>query len=510
MANEINIPKTHLIMGLSLPLAVLLGYFIAEPMELGSMAVVVLVLAVLSIPLMMRWYYPFLVLSWNAAFCPAFLPGRPGLWALLAFGGLLFAVVNRAVSTDARFLIEPSITKPLLVLTGVVAGAGLLTGGFGLHMLGSSHVGGRNYFTFLAAVAGYFVFTSQRIPPQRAGLYVGLFFLAALTFGLGDLAMLGGSKMSFIFLFLSPDSSMGAGAAQRPIGSFGPDYVRVSDLSLVGAGLYSLLLARFGIRGVLDLTRPLRLLLLLAAVAAGLASGFRSFVVLGALIFAILFWLEGLHRTRYLPALLAVALLGAAIVLPQADKLPQVAQRALSFLPGKFDYMARADAEASTRWRIDVWKEVLPELPNRLFRLNGWGLDERDYANGVQIGEAGNQLTSVVLVGNYHNGPISVLMPFGIYGAIAFTWFLIAGLRLLHRNWKLGSPALQTVNTLLLATFAARVVFFLFFFGSMQSDMAGFVGLLGLSVALNGAKTAQAPAEQLASGAEFNTEYIKA
>ncbi len=62
MANAINIPKTHLIMGLSLPLAVLLGYFVAEPMELGSMAVVVFVLAVLSIPLLMKWYYPVLVL----------------------------------------------------------------------------------------------------------------------------------------------------------------------------------------------------------------------------------------------------------------------------------------------------------------------------------------------------------------------------------------------------------------------------------------------------------------
>ena len=68
-------------MGLSLPLAVLLGYFVAEPMELGSMAVVVFVLVVLAIPLMMKWYYPLLVLAWNAAFSPVFLPGRPALWA---------------------------------------------------------------------------------------------------------------------------------------------------------------------------------------------------------------------------------------------------------------------------------------------------------------------------------------------------------------------------------------------------------------------------------------------
>src|ERR1017187_5077670 len=96
MANTINIPKTHLIMGLSLPLAVLLGYFLAEPLELGSMAVVVFVLVVLSLPLMMKWYHPLLVFGWNAAICPAFLPGRAKVWAMLAFLGLFFAVLNRS------------------------------------------------------------------------------------------------------------------------------------------------------------------------------------------------------------------------------------------------------------------------------------------------------------------------------------------------------------------------------------------------------------------------------
>jgi hypothetical protein len=77
MANAIDMPRAQRILGLSLPLAVLLGYFLAEPMELGSLAVVVFVLVVLSIPLMMKWYYPFLVLAWNAGICPTFFPGRP-------------------------------------------------------------------------------------------------------------------------------------------------------------------------------------------------------------------------------------------------------------------------------------------------------------------------------------------------------------------------------------------------------------------------------------------------
>ena len=118
--------------------------------------------------------------------CPIFLPGRPPLWAVVACVGLLFAVLNRAVSANERFVIEPSIIKPLLVLASVVVATGLLTGGFGVHMLGSSQFGGKKYFYFLASIAGYFVFTSRRIPPHRAGLYVALFFLAGVTFAVND------------------------------------------------------------------------------------------------------------------------------------------------------------------------------------------------------------------------------------------------------------------------------------------------------------------------------------
>jgi hypothetical protein len=296
MANAINIPKSHLIMGLSLPLAVLLGYFVAEPMELGSLAVVVFVLVVLAIPLLLKWYYPLLVLSWNAAISPAFLPGRPGLWCLIAFAGLLFAVLSRAVSPDARFVIEPTITKSLLALAGVVVATGLMTGGFGLYALGSSHVGGKNYFFFLAAVAGYFVFTSRRIPPHRAGLYVGLFFLSGLTYGLSELANFGGLRLDFLWLFIVPDTPLREAALAGPMRSNA--LVRISQFGLIGAAVYGYLLARFGIRGVLDVTRPWRLLGLLLALGAGLLSGFRGFVVTFGLTFAVLFYMEGLHRTR--------------------------------------------------------------------------------------------------------------------------------------------------------------------------------------------------------------------
>ncbi len=509
MANAINIPKTHLIMGLSLPLAVLLGYFVAEPMELGSMAVVVFVLSVLATPLLIRGYYPLLVFAWNAAICLAFLPGRLALWAILAYVGLLLAVLSRAVHPGARFVVESSITKSLLALAGVVVATGMLTGGFGLAMLRSSSYGGKNYFYFLAAVAGYFVLTSRQIPPHRAGLYVALFFLSSLTYVLSDLAALAGAEYDWLGWILMPAYDVRTATLESPL-TAPESLVRMGELGLVGITFSAYLLARFGVRGLLDLTRPWRLLLFFLALGMTLFSGFRSSVMVIGLTFALTFFLEGLHRTRYLPVLLGVVLLAGVVVLSRAEKLPPPVQRALTFLPGRFEYGVRENARSSSGWRVEMWKQLLPEVPRRLFRGKGWGIDSRDYFTAVDIGDAANPLTTAMLVGNYHNGPLSILIPFGLYGAIAFLCFLVAGLRVLHRKWKFGDPALRRVNGLLLAAFASKAVLFMVFFGSLHSDMAVFTGTLGLGVALNGAGASLAQAEKPATDMALDTEYVKA
>ena len=106
----------------------------------------------------------------------------------------------------------------------------------------------------------------------------------------------------------------------------------------------------------------------------------------------------------------------------------------------------------------------------------------RDTAfRGIDPGEQG-----LALSGDYHNGPLSVILPFGIWGAIAFVWFLIAGIWALNRNRHYGDPALRTVNTFLFTSFVAKIISFIFIFGALSSDMAAFAGLLGLSISLNG------------------------
>jgi hypothetical protein len=155
----------------------------------------------------------------------------------------------------------------------------------------------------------------------------------------------------------------------------------------------------------------------------------------------------------------------------------------------------------------------LPEVPQYLFRGKGWGIDPTDLflAGESERRFHSEALAGTIVAGDYHNGPLSILIPFGIYGLIAFVWVLWAGLRVLHRNYQFGIPQYRTINALFLAAFAAHAIYFFVGFGSLHSDMAFFAGLLGMSVGLNGAEpSASTQVEEPAAGAELNTEYIRA
>jgi hypothetical protein len=490
MANSINIPRSHLIMGLCLPLAVLLGYFLAQPLESGSIAVVVLVLSLLSVPLFMKWHHPMLILSWNASANPLFLPGRPCLWMVMAFISLFFAVLSRSVNSNRRFIQVPSLTKPLLFLAAVVIATAMLTGGIGIRSLGSERYGGKGYFYLLAAIGGYFAFTSQRIPSNKAGLYVAMFFLAGLTSLIGDLALFGGGPFTFLLYVFAPDDGMEKIAGG---GSVALGMVRLGALPAAAAALYGWLLAKYGFKGAFELGRPWRLGLIGLTVVGCLASGYRSSLILLGLTLMFLFCFEGLHRTRLLPAVAGFALLLGAVVFPQADKLPLMAQRALSFLPAvPVNPLAKESAQASTEWRVEMWKQVLPQVPRYFIKGKGYALDPNDLfmAQISAYRGFGIQASGAVVAGDYHNGPLSVLIPFGVFGLIGFIWLMVAGLRLLYFYHRFGPPEFQRINTFLLAAFLAKVCFFVFIFGSINSDLCTFLGILGVSVSLNGAPEA--------------------
>jgi len=134
-----------------------------------------------------------------------------------------------------------------------------------------------------------------------------------------------------------------------------------------------------------------------------------------------------------------------------------------------------------------MWKAVLPQVPQYLLLGKGLALAQHDYNFTTQFAE--DTLTEdqwgAALAGDYHNGPLSVIIPFGIWGMIAFVWFLVAGVRVLWHNYMYGDPELRIINTYLLGSFIVRVIIFWLIVGGLVSDMLYFASVLGLSVALN-------------------------
>ena len=486
MENTRVITRSQLIYGLCLSLAVLLGYLLAEPYESSKMGVVVLLLSVLVTPLIMRWHHPLLVFSWNAVLAFSFLPGRPPVWLFLTAVGFVFVLLNRCVNPHARLLIGGSVPKALLWIALVVAVTALATGGAGIRVMGSDTFGGKRYIFLMASIMGYFVLTGNRVPPSRAMIYTGLFFLSGLSGILSSVANLGGGKFDVLYYFLTRDYVPVNDSTVAEYDSSG--MFRVMGITQACGAVCLFMLARWGVRGIFDLAKPWRLGLTVLFFGAGLLGGSRSFVGFLGLIFAIVFFLEGLYRSRSMLTILLVGLIGGMCLLSFSTRLPKSVQRSLSFLPIEISPAAKLDAQVSMDWRLEMWKTLIPEIPRHLILGKGYVLQPGDLymANmNAALGMGGTADVSA-FAGDYHNGPLSVLLPFGIWGALAFGWFLIAAGRVLYLNCAYGDPELKTINQALFACFLGRTVFFFFLVGGLDTDLPYMIGLIGLGVSLNG------------------------
>ena len=497
-------------MALCLPLAVILGYFLTDPLEPSSVALVGFVFAALAVPLMMKWHHPLLIFSWNAALAPAFVTGQPALWTVLAGIGLFFGILNRCVDSNKRFLDVPSIRNSLLFLCAAVALTAYFTGGMGMAALGSTQLGGKRYFYIFAAAIGYFALTSQKISAHRAKMFAGLFFLS-MTIGLvPNIAFfLGGHQLDFIYVIFSPDAAgEQINAAASATGTGG----RIFGLTMFANGLLCFLLVRYGIRGVFQAAKLWRAALLFLALVACLMSGFRSLLILLGMVFVIQFYLEGPHRTRFAWILAALILVGGGAALTQLQRLPFFIQRTLSFLPIEVSSEVKASSVTTLEWRLQMWQALLPEVPKYLLKGKGCGIDRSAMYFSTDAAHQGNEgFEWAIVAGDYHNGPLSLIIPFGIWGVIGFGWFVCAALRYLYHQHRRRDPLLQNINTLLLSFFLARLILWTLFVGSFFGDLYIFTGIIGLSVSLNGTVPVKKPAPetQLAWEEDFEGHHYR-
>jgi hypothetical protein len=487
MIDSATLPRTLLVYSLSLIMAVVLGFVLATPTDFFTLVLVFLVTLLLATPLLMRWHHLALVFSLHAAVQLMLLPGQPNLWMLMCGISFGFALLQRTLDKQSTFIHVPAVAWSLILLGVVVLATAKLTGGVGLRMLGSGVYGGKRYYMTLAAIVVYFALVSQRIAPARASFYIGLFFLSETTAVLSNLAYWLGPSFWFLYAFFSPELAMHQIRADYVVEQVG--FARLLGLSSAGNALFCYLLVRYGIRQVINFGQPLRLALFLAVVAVTLLGGFRSVVVFFLLLVATLFYLEKLYRTRTFLLLLALGALSAMVILPNATRLPLAAQRSLSILPFvKVSPVAQWDAQASSEWRLTMWKLLVPEIPKRLLVGKGYAIDPTELyltEESIKRGLAPAYETSLI-AGDYHNGPLSVVIPFGLGGVLMFGFFCLASLRVLYNNWRYGLPEHHTYNVFFLAWFIAKLIFFVLVFGALSSDLVMLTSVVGLNISLNG------------------------
>jgi hypothetical protein len=452
----------------------------ATPMDPSTIVVVGLLLLLLCTPLLLKWHYPLLFLVWNTTMVAFFLPGRPQFWLVFSLGGLLIAIIQRTLVRDMRFIHVPALTIPLLYFGFVVVITAKLTGGFGMAMMGGETAGGKRYLFILVSIVGFFAMIARRIPKEKALLYVGLFFLGTLLCAIGDLFPLMPPGLYYLFLVF-PVASFGSA------GGLEPEVVRWQGLALSCVGVAAYLLARNGVKESLVKERYGQIFLLFLVIGIGCLGGYRMYFILSVLTFMAVLYFDGLLRSKYTAAMLGSLVLLCAIAIPLANKLPLSIQRSISFLPIEVDPIARQSAETTSEWRLKLWQVAVTEVPKYFWLGKGLAMNaqEMEEVNDLVKNHFMSGSEGIMLSGEYHNGPLTALIPFGIWGFIGWIWIVIAGWRALVLNRRYGDPDLHKINTLLLAYYAVRTVLYFTIFGNLYTDFAIFLGIIGLSIALN-------------------------
>jgi hypothetical protein len=465
-------------------LAIIIGVLMTNPLTYSALGFVGFLCAILFLPIFLKWHHPLMIICWGAPVSVFFIKGSPQLNLVMIAISLAVSITERTLNPNRHFIKVPQVTWPLACLIGVVLITAKLTGGIGLKAFGSDVYGGKKYVFLIVAILGYFALTALPIPPRRARLYVTLYFLIGVLGVIEDLYPVTPHFLYPIFWFIHPQVSF-EGL------DFKLGVTRLGGTAWGATALVNAMIAYFGLRGIFlgnKLWRPIVFFLALVLIFLG---GYRSALMITAATITLQFFLEGLHRTGLVIVAVILSLAGIGAALPLASHLPYTFQRTLAFLPKDWINLstdARAAAQASSEWREDMWSALLPQVPKHLLLGKGYAISMEDFAF-ISESEAFQNVNAaedpLALSSDYHNGPLSVILPFGIWGALVFSWFLAASVWVVYRNYQYSPPELKTINTFLFTVYVVSVVDFIFLFGGLADGMAGFSGILGLSVSIN-------------------------
>ena len=454
-----------------------------------SLSIIAAVIVAMGFGFIMRARIWILIpLSWAIAGQFPFLPlpfTGAHLGALLAFGWFLVFRAVKIVRNKPQYDLLDLILFANLIFVVIT----FVRNPVGVDALGSDRVGGRPYADILIAFLGYWVLVRADLTQKDARKLPILFFLGQ------SVEALCGTITNFIPSTAPIFSRFYTGISAETFNAenlvLNPSGERGSRLSFLGhTGLVGMNAACAYVRP-LALINPVRFLPFVATLVSFsfvLLSGYRN-CVLSSIIAVIL----GTYFRKKKADLLVMASVGVPLLIVLVMMqgvlfdLPLPAQRALSFLPGKWSYAAVRDAKSSTEWRVYMWKAMLFEnkyISNRWLG-DGFGYSKVQYnamleANARRISDTAGQ-ENYLITGQVHSGPISAIRYVGILG---LALYLLLICYMASRAIKLIKQASGTpyfpAALFFGITITFQPIFYVFVFGGYDSDMPTTIFQVGM------------------------------
>jgi hypothetical protein len=285
--------------------------------------------------------------------------------------------------------------------------------------------------------------------------------------------------------------------------------VRLTGLTFSCLAVILYLIARYGINGIINTWKFWRAGLFIGMIVLSLLGGYRAILILISLVFFFQFFYEGLHRTAALPIYACLFVVVSILTVANIQKMPLAVQRSLSFLPVEIDSVAASDASGTLEWRLEIWKNVVKEIPNYFWFGKGFSYRGIDYQLTFEAVQKGifQAYEHVLIDGAYHHGLLTIIIPLGIWGILGFIWFGVSSWRIMHYNYLRSPPVLKNINTLLLSYYSANMLFYCTLYGQFHLDLATFTSLLGFSMALNRPVRERAAAQAAAAAEQHRSDH---
>jgi len=353
------------------------------------------------------------------------IPGQPDALLLAQIAFIAFSIPQFLLRKLPWRFQFTELEFWMLMLTLMVAQV-YMRNPVGVSIFGGDTVGGKGYVLYAIALTSAFILCGLRVPTSdlkwvmRLSIVGGLLNLAISILGVLVPAIGFYTSQSFTRsdeVNYENREAIDTGAATR-----------VGFLTQIGRNL-SLWISCY-ISPLLALVKPLWLMLILVSLVASLMGGFRNGIMGVGLTFLVGIAYRSGGFGVLLSTFMGMCVIPLLAAINLLAPLPPNVQRALTFLPGTWEQRYKDDAEGSTEWRVEVWKEALftERWIKNKWLGDGLGFSAAELATqmnqrkGVRAGLSGFEAhrESVLANGDYHSGPVSSVRVIGYVGLIIF------------------------------------------------------------------------------------------